>query len=313
MNKLSLIFTISFIAFISQIAFSQGCSDSGFCTMGALKPDQHFIKKSTIHLNSLEITQHIGHTKYDDWIHSTFLDANFSFGKKTSLQVRLPAYTIITGKMPTTKGWGDLYFNVSRNILAKENYRVYASLGAKIYTSQPDKQSNDGFPMPLYQQTSYGSNDINLGLSVLSRQWMVAIGYQHALNQIKNEFTTQKWLGHSLYEVVKVYDQSSGLVRGDDFMFRVERNFRLSRFNFYAGVLQLWRLTPDKTVSESGQLVPVSGSDGLAMNLLGGGGYQFNTRMGVRLLVSARLKERDANPDGLSRNFIGQLAYIVRF
>jgi hypothetical protein len=78
-------------------------------------------------------------------------------------------------------------------------------------------------------------------------------------------------------------------------------------------VLQLWRLSPDKTVSESGQLVPVAGSDGLAMNLLGGGGYQFNTRMGVRLLVSARLKERDANPDGLSRNFIGQLAYIVRF
>jgi hypothetical protein len=44
-----------------------------------------------------------------------------------------------------------------------------------------------------------------------------------------------------------------------------------------------------------------------------GGGYQWNARMGVRLLVSVKLKERDANPDGLARNFISQIAYIVRF
>jgi hypothetical protein len=57
----------------------------------------------------------------------------------------------------------------------------------------------------------------------------------------------------------------------------------------------------------------VRGSDVLAVNIVAGGGYQFSTKMGVRLLVSVKVKERDANPDGLSRNFISQLAYIVRF
>jgi len=293
--------------------FSQGCSDSGFCTMGALKPDQPFSRKLTIRLNSIELTQHLGHTKYGDWIHATFLDAVVGVGNKTILQVRLPAYAIIEGNMPTTRGWGDLFFNASRRVRATEKYQVFVSLGTKIYTSRPDKESSNGQPMPMYQQTSYGSNDINTGVSLISRQWMVAVGYQRALNQIKNEFTHSAWAGDPLQEAVKPYDASAGLQRGDDLMFRVERNFRLSRFNFFVGSLNLWRVTKDQTLDFDGNLKPVSGSEGLASNLLVGAGYQFNTRMGVRLLTSFKLKERDANPDGLSRDFIAQLAYLVRF
>jgi hypothetical protein len=305
--------SLGFIIFISLGAKAQGCSDSGFCTMGALKPDQFYVKKFTIRLNSIELTQHIGHTKYGDWIHSTFLDANVGLTKRTNLQIRFPAYTIIEGKMPTSSGWGDLFFNLSQNVVAKDKYQFNVTAGVKLYTSRPDKRSDDGLPMPLYQQTSYGSNDINFGASLSTRQWMFTIGYQHALNQIKNQFTVKQWEGHSLYNVVKVYDQSAGLVRGDDLMLRIERNFRLSRFNVYVGALQLWRLSPDKTVSESGTLTDASGSNGLAANLVLGGGYQFGTHMGIRLLTSLKIKERNANPDGLSRDFIGQVAYIVRF
>ncbi len=108
--------------------------------------------------------------------------------------------------MPTTSGWGDLFLNLSRRVIATDQYQIHLSLGAKIYTSQPDKRSSDGLPMPLYQQTTYGSNDLNGGITFLNRQWMFSLGYQRALNQIRNEFTTEQWVGHSLYDVVKVYD-----------------------------------------------------------------------------------------------------------
>jgi hypothetical protein len=307
-------FLLSTLSYLTpNILVAQGCSDSGFCTMGALKPDQQFTRKVTIRLNSVELTQHFGLTKYNDHIHSTFLDANIGIGMKTNLHLRLPAYTRIEGNMPTTSGWGDFFFNLSRRVITADNYQIHISMGAKIYTSQPDKRSNDGLPMPLYQQTSYGSNDVNGGITFINRKWMLSVGYQRALNQIRNEFTSEKWIGHSLYNVVKVYDRSSGLERGDDLMFRVERNFRLSRFNFYVGTLNLWKITPDKTLNEMGMLTPVDGSQGLAVNFLFGGGYQFNSQMGIRLLTSFKLKERDTNPDGLSRNFIAQLSYIVRF
>jgi hypothetical protein len=306
--------TIILLTFLGQHrANSQGCSDSGFCTMGALKPDQPFIKKMFIRLNSIEVTQHLGHTKYGDWIHSSFLDANVGLGRKTNLQVRFPAYTVINGNMPTSKGWGDLFINLSRNVLTQDNFYVNVTSGVKLYTSLANKHSVDGHPMPLYQQTSYGSNDINFGASLLSRQWMFAVGYQRALNQVKNEFTHDSWTGSPLHDVVQVYDESAGLKRGDDLMFRVERNFRLSRFNFYMGILNLWRLNRDQTLTAEGELKSIEGSQGLASNVLAGVGYQFNASMGVRLLVSAKIKERKSNPDGLARDFISQVAYIIRF
>lgn len=291
----------------------QGCSDSGFCTMGGVKPDPIYIQKFMIRLNSIELTQHLGHTKYDDWIHSTFVDVNVGVNRRTFLQFRLPAYTIISGNMPTTRGFGDFFFNVSHAVVVKEDFQIFVSSGAKIYTSRPDKQSDDGKPMPLYQQTTYGSNDINLGASFISRKWLFAAAYQHVLNDAQNHFTSEQWNGSPLYNAVRQYDPSAGLRRGDDVMLRVERNFRLSRVNFHAGILNLYRVNEDKTLSETGEFRSVSGSSGLAINFVTGGGYQFNTKMGIRLLLSVKLKERDANPDGLARNFIAQLAYIVRF
>lgn len=300
-------------AFLPILGYSQGCSDSGFCTMGALKPDQFYSKIFRIRLNSIELTQHIGTTKYGDWIHSTFVDANVGITRKMNVQVRLPAYTIIQGNMPTTRGWGDLYINVSQNIIAKEKFQLNATAGVKIYTSQPDKSSSDGLPMPLYQQTSYGSNDINFGASVITQHWMFAVGYQRALNQITNQFSAQRWVGHTNYNTVRVYDASNGLMRGDDVMIRVERNFRLSRFNFHVGALQLWRVNQDRIIAENGNMQSVAGSNGLTLNAVIGGGYQFNASMGIRLITSFKLREREVNSDGLSRDFIGQVAYIIRF
>jgi hypothetical protein len=313
MKNVRLLLVCSCLAFGSTQLHAQGCSDSGFCTMGAFRPDQPYVKKLNIRINSLELTQHLGYTKYGDWIHSTFLDANVGINRKTSLQVRLPAYTIIEGNMPTTRGWGDLFFNLSRNVIYRDNYQINLTAGAKIFTSKPNKKSEEGLGMPMYQQTSYGSNDLSFGASLLTRDWLLATGYQRALNKIENNFNPQEWQGTDFEDVVIVYDQSAGLIRGDDFMLRAERNFRLSRFNFYAGALGIWRITSDKSLVGNGESTKVKGSTGLALNFVTGGGYQFSTRMGIRLLISAKLKERDANPDGLSRDFISQVAYIVRF
>lgn len=306
-------FIVLFVFWTPNNLFAQGCSDSGFCTMGAMKPDQYFSNRVHIRLNSVELTQHLGYTKYGDVIHSTFLDANVGITRKTNLQLRFPAYTIIEGNMPTTRGWGDLFLNLSQRVFSNDNYQLNITAGAKVLLGTSDNKSQDGLAMPLYQQTSYGSNDVSIGGSYLSRKWLVAVGYQHAINQISNQFTPQQWEGHSLYNVIRVYDPSAGLLRGDDAMLRIERNVRFSRINLYLGTLQLWRLNNDKVVGEEGILTPVQGSSGLAINILLGGGYQFNTRMGIRLVNSIKLKERNSNPDGLSRNFISQITYVVKF
>jgi hypothetical protein len=291
------------------IGRAQGCSDSGFCTMGAMRPDQPYAQKVKIKLHSIELTQHLGHTKFGDWVHATFIDANFSLGRKNFFQLRLPSYAIIEGNMPTVRGWGDTFFSFTRQLVATEQFQVNATLGGKIYTSMT--QSDDA--MPLYQQTTLGSNDLMMGVSMISKKWMVAVGYQKPLNGTRNNFNPTNFEGSVFEDVAKNYTASAGLYRGDDIALRVERNFRLARWNFFIGSLNLIRVTADQRLDSEGKLTAVEGSTGLASNILIGGGYQFNIHSGIRLLVAGKLTERAQNPDGLSRDFVAQLAYVVRF
>ena len=54
-------------------------------------------------------------------------------------------------------------------------------------------------------------------------------------------------------------------------------------------------------------------SDGLALTFLLGGGYQFNVRSGIKIMNGVRLIQRDKNPDGLSRKFVSNIGYVLRF
>ncbi|MFN8890139.1 MAG: hypothetical protein ACK5WF_21960 [Cyclobacteriaceae bacterium] len=44
------------------LSYSQGCSDAGFCTMGAMKPDQPYNKKIQLKLRSMEVSFYRGTT-----------------------------------------------------------------------------------------------------------------------------------------------------------------------------------------------------------------------------------------------------------
>jgi hypothetical protein len=221
---------------------------------------------------------------------------------------------VIEGEMPTTRGWGDIFFSLTQNILVTDNYQVNATIGGKVYNKwSAEKKSPEGLSMPLYQQPSYGSNDIILGLSVSNRNYLFAAGYQRALNGIENQFRPEDWAGTPLGEVVEVYPASAGLQRGDDLMFRAERNFRFSRWSFYTGILNIYRLTKDKTLDNYGRLVSINGTQGLATSLIVGARYRLNVKNSLKLLWSFTALERDVNPDGLNRDFVGQLAYEFRF
>lgn len=294
---------------VAASTLAQGCSDSGFCTMGALRPDQPYSERVKIKLHSIEITQHLGTTKYGDWIHASFVDANFTIGKKNSFQLRAPAYMVIGGNMPTVRGWGDTYLSLTRQIISTDRFQVSGTVGGKIYTTATRIDN----AMPMYHQTTQGSNDLMLGVSLMSKKWMVAVGYQRPLNATRNAFHPTQFAGTEMEEMVKKYAPSVGLLRGDDIAVRVERNFRLARWNFFVGALNLIRVTADQTLDSDGKLQPVTDTKGLASNLLAGVGYQFNIHNGIRLLMAGKLTERAQNPDGLSRDFVAQLAYVVRF
>jgi hypothetical protein len=304
----------SFFLLTSLLSFSQGCSDAGFCTMGAMKPDQPYNKKIKFKLRSMEISFYRGTTTLTPIVYMATADMNFSIGKKYTFQLKVP-FQFVEGQLAKTSSLSDLSLCFTRNIFSSDRFDLNLSIGGKIPTNNSDFSSG-GNALPMYYQTSLGSYDVIAGLSLINRNWLFATGIQIPLNQNKNNFDWNRWSDLDEIDYVKRYANATNLARGTDVMLRVERNFRLSRFNFSIGALPIYRITPDVITNNAGNRTSISNGNeakGLALSMIGTMGYSFNVRSGIRLLVGHKIVQREFSPDGLTRELVSSITYVYRF
>jgi len=300
-------------------AIGQGCSDAGFCTMGAMKPDQPFNKKALVKLKSMEISFYRGKTTTSPIVYVATADLNFNIiDDKTFLQVKLP-YQSISGNFGNNSGIGDISLCLTRNLYSSEKFDIGLSIGGKLPSNNSDARSKEnGLMFPMYYQTSLGTYDFITGFSIVNKKWLFATGIQHPFNENKNEFTYRAWI--PVYQegkgedYVRTYWPAYHLKRGTDIMFRAERNFRYARFNMSIGVLPIIRITKDEvTDPNTNERMKLKGTTGMAFTAIGTIGYNFNVKSGIRLLMGKKLKDRDVNPDGLTRHNVTTFSYYYRF
>jgi len=325
MNKqLPGFFLLLFLLLPLSPLFAQGCSDAGFCTMGAMKPNQPFSRKINLKLRSIEVSQYIGVNSIGDVITAYTSDINIGLSSKYTVQIKVP-YMRIYGRLANTSGLGDISLSATRNLIAKEKYQLNFTLGTKLPTNPGDKStSRNGheLPLPNYYQTSLGTYDFIAGLSFLTKRWLIATGYQMPLNSNGNQFLWGPWRksGSADSSIALVYPLCKNLKRGNDVMLRVERNFRLARLNAQLGLLGIYRLTEDEYTDKTGKRVKQPGTTGLALSGIAGFGYNFSVRSGIKIMFGYRLSQRYRRPelhelslDGLSREFVNTIGYEFRF
>ena len=298
---------------ISSSLFGQGCSDAGFCTMGAMKPDQPFNKKVAVKLRSMDLSFYRGTTTLTPIIFVATVDMGFSLNSKNSIQVKLP-YQAVTGRLANTSGMGDISLCYTRNIYTSDQFDLNLSFGGKIRSNKSDKVSDEALPLPMYYQTSLGTYDLISGISLINRKWLFATGIQVPLNQNNNQFLWGAWKNSSEdLSYIEKYSRAKELRRGIDVMLRIERNFRFSRLNFTLGVLPIYRITNDEITNALGIREKPMGAKGLALSGIITTGYRFTTRSGINLLLGRKFTQRDENPDGLTRHFVSSITYNYRF
>jgi hypothetical protein len=246
--------------------FGQGCSDAGFCTMGAMKPDQPFNKKIEFRLRTMELSFYRGTTPLTPVIYVATADLNFSLSRKTTFQVKLP-YQSVTGTLGETNGMGDISICFTRTLVSNEKFDVNLSVGGKLPTNESNKDEG-GYPLPMYYQTSLGTYDFITGISLITKNWLFATGVQHPFNNNGNEFLWKRWEGSGQDPAyIEKYAPANKLKRGTDVMLRVERNFRFSRFNFSLGLLPIFRVVNDEFENAAGDIVKPVGAKGMALSL----------------------------------------------
>jgi hypothetical protein len=318
-NCLRIVFTVSALTFSASICMSQGCSDAGFCTMGAMKPDQPFNKNIPIKLRSMEMSFYRGSTTLSPIIYVGTLDMSFSIiDEKTSVQAKLP-YQAVKGNLGNTSGMSDISLCLTRQVSRGNVFDYSVSLGAKIPTNDSNlKDDVHDLPLPMYYQTSLGTYDLIAGFSMISRGWLFATGIQHPFNENNNHFKWAPWI--PVYkngedpDYVRSYNRAYELRRGTDVMLRIERNFRFSRINFSLGALPIYRIIRDEIAdAATGIRTKPDGTTGLALSVIGTAGYSFNIQSGIKILYGRKLKQRDLNPDGLTRHDVMTVSYYYRF
>lgn len=301
-----------FLLFLKQASYAQGCSDAGFCTMGAMRPNQSFSAKVAIKLRSVELLQYVGVTKFNDVILTSLADINVGIGKRGSFQVKLP-YTFVSGSLANTNGLADISYSYTHSLVTKNNYQLLGTLGGKIPMNNSNKLSTDGRSLPMYYQTSLGTFDVVAGLSFITRHWLLATGYQQALNETGSQFSWSEWNSSNQFPIAHEYPVSWNLQRGKDVMFRVERNFRSTKWNAYIGVLTICRITKDEISQGTEQnRIKVDGTTGAAITGLTGIGYRFSTSIAIKGMFGLKIINRDHNPDGLSRHYVSSLSIEIR-
>jgi hypothetical protein len=249
----------------------------------------------------MEVSFYRGTTTLTPIVYVATADLNFSINNKTSVQVKLP-YQFVSGRLANTSSMGDISLCFTRNVYTSKKFDINASLGTKIPTNHADKETQ-GFPLPMYYQTSLGSYDAIGGLSLISRKWLFATGIQIPLTQNDNQFLWQQWVaegGPASEDYIKEYNNSKELLRGIDVMMRVERNW-------------LYRVKNDEITGVNGQRVKPDGAKGLAMSVIFTTGYNFNVQSGIKLLIGHKIVQRDFNPDGLTRELVSSISYYYRF
>ncbi|WKV11676.1 hypothetical protein [Marivirga harenae] len=302
---------------LSYFLHGQGCSDAGFCTMGAMKPSQEFNKNVPVKLRSISVAFYEGQSNTSALIRAGIFDFGLTIGGQYELQVKVP-YMHIDGNFGTTSGIGDISLSLTKNLYTNPEWDIMGTLGAKI----PSNRSNITVPgqdavYPMYYQTSLGTYDLVTGASFINRKWLISVGLQKPIiHQNENSFdaSVDSW---SWYEggmsYVRRHDVGRDLRRGADVMMRFERNFRMSRINFNVGLLPIYRITKDQALNETNEYEKIDGTTGLALSALFGVNYSFNVFSSVHLIYGHRITDREVNPDGLTRKHVINLNYTFNF
>lgn len=310
--------------------FSQACSDPGICSIGPL-----FSASSADSVTGTDFTK----AEIEELLNSTFLgekyslSAEFGYGlgdrktsiyscnirgsvrlrKKMLLGFKLP-YVVTQGVLGETNGFGDLTINVQDVIKSGNSYRLAYTLGFVIPTNNANLKYK-GAALPMVYQTSNGFYGALAGITLSTKKWNLATGYQQNFGRNGNSFSTENLI---LDPAVDGYDTlnrkrlnfgtSRNIQNGGDIMLRIERTFLVKKFVFSLGVLPIYRLANSTVRATDGSILEVMNSAGLTFNITSGVSYKINNHWRVIGNVGFPVINRKVAPDGLRRSNV----YLLR-
>lgn len=202
-------------------------------------------------------------------------------------------------------GLSDIYLNATYG-LSKE---AKLTIGAKIPMSNGNVEKDD-LPLPMDFQASLGTFDLIIGLGYEIENIQFVAALQQPITQNKNEFLSDSYPTNSEFNT---YQSTYNYVRSGDVLLRVSYPLNLGEnFKITPSILPIYHLSNDK-YTIAGVEKEILGSQGFTFNGNVYFDYAIDSKNSLQLNAAAPLVVRDARPDGLTRSFVLNLEYSIRF
>ena len=285
------------------LIYSQGCSDAGFCTIDSFKPHEH--DGEIQNKNQFKIGLNFGAADYDISVFGTNLEYNRVINDRFNVDARLTSLAQ-SGNDISAYGLSDIY--LSGNY--KAGKRTVLTLGAKVPLMDANKKEN-GLALPMDYQASLGTFDLIAGIGYNINRLQLVAAIQQPLTQNNNEFLSDEY---PLFSPLRQFQSTNQFKRSGDVLLRASYAFDFGeKFVFTPSLLPIYHLANDKFTDSDNIEKEIEGSQGLTLNWKLYFDYNFNATNAVQLNLGAPLIVRDARPDGLTRSFVANIEYRIRF
>ena len=303
MTKSKLIFlTFSLLILLTNFSFGQGCSDAGFCTINSFKPNSSDSIKA---LNSqFKIGAFFGKADNSISVYGNYLEYNRQLNEKFGLDLKLTTLAQ-NGNNISVFGLSDVFVNA--NYKASEKLKI--TLGAKIPLSNANK-SLENLPLPMDYQASLGTFDLIFGIGYEIKKIQLVAAIQQPLTQNDNQFIANDYPANSK---LRAFQTTNKYKRSGDVLLRVSYPVSLNpKLKLTPSILPIYHLANDKYTDVNVEK-EIIGSQGLTLNGTVYLDYEINHRNILQLNIGMPFVVRDVRPDGLTRSFIANLEYRIKF
>lgn len=282
MKRIILVFSVIF--FTSQM-WSQGCSDAGFCSIGAM---QH---KDTIK-HELIVGGTYEKADFGVTVTNPFIQYNANINRYLSLNGKLN-FRYATDGTRCVSGFGDAFLNINYRLeLEDDNQEIHFTLGGKAPLSKPDETrrffSSQGLPTPMDFQSTLGTYDLIFGTTYKYKKLSVSLAYQQPLT------STEDWFYDD-------YQRQGDVLLKPSYMFKPFKDFTVS-----PSFMAIYRLGEDKINGAVSELT--KGTDGLTLNLMSEFKYVFAEDYHIGLMAAVPVLNRKTILDGLKREYVFALS-----
>ncbi|MBP7272589.1 MAG: hypothetical protein KA974_02035, partial [Saprospiraceae bacterium] len=255
MQKSTIILSLAMFSLGMQIAFGQGCSDAGFCTLNSIKPANE--NSMTTPPNQIKIGAFYGTADNSITVWGNYLEYNRQVTDNFGLDAKVTTLAQ-SGNNINTFGAGDLFLSGNYH---QQNFNL--TLGAKIPFADGNKKL-ENLSLPMDYQSSLGTVDLVASVGYEIKKLHFVLAYQQPLTQNKNQFFSEIYPTDSPlrnFQTTNAFKRSGDILLRISYPINVVQNLKIT-----PSLLPIFHLTNDKYTDITGVEKEITGSQGLTLN-----------------------------------------------